>query len=374
MNAMQFSAMTMNMLLPGKDDPEDDHRIVELAVEQSIWLAELGFNPWYTDHHFRGPWHSNSMQFASYVVPQIPRERYVGFGVLSIPFYHPLRLVESMNLLDQLTKGRALFGVGSGWQGLEPAGLGVDPEYHASGRAAEDTLDVMERLWRFRNGDPEFTFSVGSNSGRISRRVMPAPYTKPNPTIIRTASREPSLVRAAQKGWPAFLGILGADLAKQTRLYQQALAEANHPPEVVEHCLRWCSCDWLSVTVAETDEEALERALIARAETMAIRTSYIEGVGKLDGPVIKAKPGESTAEGYAKGQDMITTIAGSPDTIAGKVQELADLGINHLHLRFLGEWDGETRYINEDSATLFAAEVMPRFTQPADTRASAGRM
>lgn len=363
---MQFSAMTMNMLLPGNDDPDDDHRIIGLAVEQSIWLAELGYNPWYTDHHFRGPWHSNSMQLASYVVPHIPRDRYVGFGVLSIPFYHPLRLVESMNLLDQLTRGKALFGVGSGWQGLEPESLGVDAAYHASGRAAEDTLDVMERLWRFRNGDPEFTFEVGSNSGRIRRRVMPAPYTRPNPIIIRTASREASLVRAAQKGWPAFLGILGADLAEHTRIYRRALDEANHPPEVVEHCLRWCSCDWLAVTVAETDEEALAREKRARAETMAIRTSYIERVGKLDGPVIKAKPGKSTADGYAKGQDMMATIAGSPDTIAAKVQELADLGINHLHVRFLGEWDGETRHINEASAKLFATEVMPRFTQTAE--------
>ncbi len=145
------------------DDPGDDNRIIDMAVAQSIWLAELGYHVWFTDHHFRGPWHSNPMQFASYVAPLIPRDRYMGFGVLSIPFYHPVRLVESMNLLDQLTKGKVLFGVGSGWQGTEPTGLGIDPELHASGRLAEETLDVMERLWGFQYGDPEYSFSVGSN-------------------------------------------------------------------------------------------------------------------------------------------------------------------------------------------------------------------
>src|SRR5476651_2399134 len=144
---MQFSAMTMNMFFPDYDDPEEDHRVIEMTVEQSIWLAELGYNVWFTDHHFRGPWHSNTLQFAAYVAPQLPRDRYIGFGVLSIPFYHPLRLVESMNLLDHLTQGRVLFGVGSGWPGVEPTGLGVDATYHGSGRAAEDTLDVMDRLW-----------------------------------------------------------------------------------------------------------------------------------------------------------------------------------------------------------------------------------
>jgi alkanesulfonate monooxygenase SsuD/methylene tetrahydromethanopterin reductase-like flavin-dependent oxidoreductase (luciferase family) len=353
--------MTMNMFFPDNDDPDDDARIIDMTVAQSIWFAELGYHVWFTDHHFRGPWHSNPMQFAAYVAPLIPRERHIGFGVLSIPFYHPVRLVESMNLLDQLTKGKVLFGVGSGWQGTEPDGLGIDPELHASGRLAEETLDVMERLWGFRNGEPEYSFSVGSNSGRIKRRVMPAPFSKPHPTIIRVASREAGLMRAAQKGWPAFLGVLGADLREQMRLYRSALDEAGHPQAVKDNCLRWCSCDWVGVTVAGTDEEALEREQVARAETMAIRGRYAQRHGRLDGPVIKKTPGPSAPDAYAKGGDMRATVAGSPDTIAAKVRQLADLGINHVHLRFLGEWDGETRHICKTSAELFAREVMPRF-------------
>jgi alkanesulfonate monooxygenase SsuD/methylene tetrahydromethanopterin reductase-like flavin-dependent oxidoreductase (luciferase family) len=60
---------------------------------------------------------------------------------------------------------------------------------------------------------------------------------------------------------------------------------------------------------------------------------------------------------------MKATIAGSPDTFAAKVKQLADMGINHLHLRFLGEWDGETRHICKTSAELFAKEVLPRFVE-----------
>lgn len=353
--------MTMNMYLPDYSDPEEDHRIINMTVEQAIWFAELGYNVWFTDHHFKGPWHSNTMQFAAFVLPQLPRERYIGFGVLSIPFYHPLRLVESMNLLDHFSDGRVVFGVGSGWQGTEPAGLGIDPEYHASGQAAEDTLEVMQRLWSFRDGDPEYTFSIGHYSGHIKRRVMPAPYTKPHPIIIRVASRESALVRAAHMGWPAFLGIFGADLREQTRIYRTALAEANHPPEVVERCLAWCSTDWLSLCVADTDEEAKAREKVAQAEQMAIRQQYLARYGRLDGPVMKPTAGKSTAEAYAKGGDMMASVAGSPDTVAAKIQELVDVGINHLHLRFIGEWAGNTRQTAKESAELFAREIMPRF-------------
>ncbi len=367
---MQFSAMTMNMFFPSTDDPGDDTRIIDMAVAQSVWFAELGYHVWFTDHHFRGPWHSNPMQFASYVAPLIPRDRYIGFGVLSIPFYHPVRLVESMNLLDQQTKGKVLFGVGSGWQGTEPTGLGIDPELHASGRLGEETLDVMERLWSFKNGDPELSFAVGSNTGRIKRRIMPAPYSKPYPTIIRVATREAGLVKAAQKGWPVFVGVLGADLRETMQTYRRALDAANHPQEVKDNCLRWCSYDWIGVTVADTDAKALERENLAKAETMAIRTSFAQRHGRIDGPVVKtptATPDQAKADTYAKGGDMRATIAGTPDTVAAKVKQLADMGINHLHLRFLGEWAGETRHICKESAELFAKEVLPRFddAQPA---------
>lgn len=358
---MQFSAMTLNMYFPVDHTARDDHYIIHEAVEQSIYLAELGYNPWYTDHHFRGPWHSNPMQFAAYVAPQIPRERYIGFGLLSIPFYHPLRLVESMNLLDQLTSGKVLFGMGSGWQGHEPAGLGVPKEYHASGQAAEDTLDVVERLWKFQNGDETYQFVVGSNSGTIDRRVTPSPFTLPHPIVIRAASRDASLARAGEKGYPAFLGLFNHDLRRTSAIYRRALAAANHTPEVIATCMQWSCVDWLAVTVAETDEAALAAEARAKAEQLDIRTRYMAQFGMTNGPVIRAKAGTSTADAYAKGEDMRESIVGSPDTVAACIQELVDAGVNHVHLRFLGEWLGETRDVCRTSAELFAREVMPRF-------------
>src|SRR4029079_11805489 len=104
------------------------------------------------------------------------------------------------------------------------------------------------------------------------------------------------------------------------------------------------------VTVAATDEEALEREKLARAETLAIRGSFIERHGKMDGPVMKATPGQSTADAYAKGGDMKATIAGTPDTIAAKVKQLADMGINHLHLHFSRQHAGATQHLSHTTA------------------------
>jgi alkanesulfonate monooxygenase SsuD/methylene tetrahydromethanopterin reductase-like flavin-dependent oxidoreductase (luciferase family) len=360
---MDFSTMILSMYVAAADGPDEDERVIGLAIEQSLLAGKLGFNPWFTEHHFRGPWHSNPMQFAAYLAPQLPRDCYLGFGVLSTPYYHPVRLVESMNLLDQLTKGRTLYGLGSGFPGREPAGLGVAADYHGSGQAAIDTLDIVENLWKFRTGDPEYNFEMPTQRGKIVRRVTPAPYRKRHPIIIRTASRDEALITAANKGWPTFLGTFGYDapLIDQVRLYRKVLAEANHPPEVIEECMRWCTCDWLAVVVANTDAEAMARAEEAKAEQLAFRRYYVEHYGSLDGPVVKRKPGESVAAAYAAGGDSFALIAGHPDTVAAKVQVLADLGINHLLARFLGEWVGKTRYISEESMRLFSQQVTPRF-------------
>ena len=358
---MDFSTLVLTMYLSADDRPEEDERVISVAIEQSLTAGELGFNPWYTEHHFRGPWHSNPIQFASYIAPQLPKHVYLGFGVLSAPYYHPVRLVESMNLLDQLTRGRALFGLGSGFPGIEPVAMGLDAEYHRSGRAAEETIEIMQRLWAFRIGDPEYAFETPTQRGTIRRRVMPGPYRKRHPIVIRTARRDASVVQAARNGWPAFLGTFGSSLTEQARLYQRVLAESNHPEDVVEECLRWCTCDWLSVVVADTDAEAKASADLARAEQFAIRCRFVEKHGPTEGPVAVWKPGQPASAAFVAGGDMWDIIAGNPDTVAARVQELVELGINHLLVRFMGEWTGETRNISEKSMRMFAQEVAPRF-------------
>ena len=92
-----------------------------------------------------------------------------------------------------------------------------------------------------------------------------------------------------------------------------------------------------------------------------MRDQHNESCGPIHGPVVGQSPGQPSAAAFAAGGDMKALIAGTPDTVAARVQELVDLGINHLLVRFLGEWSGETRSISEASMRLFAKEVIPRF-------------
>jgi alkanesulfonate monooxygenase SsuD/methylene tetrahydromethanopterin reductase-like flavin-dependent oxidoreductase (luciferase family) len=100
----------------------------------------------------------------------------------------------------------------------------------------------------------------------------------------------------------------------------------------------------------------------ARAERMELRERFLRrSDAPLHGPTSVNGNGRSSASQFAAGGDMSRVIAGSPDTVADEVQKVAALGINHLLVRFLGEWHGETRWIFEQSMQLFAERVMPLF-------------
>ena len=279
------------------------------------------------------------MQFASYVAPLIPRDRYMGFGVLSIPFYHPVRLVESMNLLDQLTKGKVLFGVGSGWQGTEPNGLGVDPEAPRLGppRRGDARRDGAAVGLQVRRSGIQLLGRRQQRPDQAARHAGAVLQAVPDDHSRCDPRGGPSSGRRRRAG-RSLSASSAPTCANRCRLYRRALDEANHPQDVKDNCLRWCSYDWVGVTVAETDEEALAREKLARAETMAIRGSFVKRHGRIGWAGDQDRhPAQSAADAYAKGGDMKATIAGTPDTVAAKVKQLAEMGINHLHLRFLGE-------------------------------------
>src|SRR3712207_859459 len=85
----------------------------------------------------------------------------LGALVSILPFYHPLRLIEEVCMLDHLSGGRLQVGIGRGITAIEHTFWGVDPaEGHL--RHAEtleilvqgltsDTLNHQGRFYRFDN-------------------------------------------------------------------------------------------------------------------------------------------------------------------------------------------------------------------------------
>ena len=132
---------------------ERDMRLIEL-------LDELDYDEaWVGEHHSAGWETIASPEVFMGIAAQRTRRIMLGTGVISLPYHHPLMVANRMVLLDHLTRGRVMLGVGPGallqrrpdarHRRPEPARAdgGVARRHHAA--ADRDRADhLQERLVR----------------------------------------------------------------------------------------------------------------------------------------------------------------------------------------------------------------------------------
>ncbi|MEO7247378.1 MAG: LLM class flavin-dependent oxidoreductase [Novosphingobium sp.] len=108
--------------------PDQDRKLMQDLEAHALAASQKGFDAIFMpDHHFNGymPMASDSFIFAAYLCAKMPNMHF-GFSVVSVPLHHPVRFAERVNILDQLTGGKLLVGVGSGTTPEEMIGFAVN--------------------------------------------------------------------------------------------------------------------------------------------------------------------------------------------------------------------------------------------------------
>jgi limonene 1,2-monooxygenase len=103
-----------------------------LALERDLQLIEhldeLGFNEaWFGEHHSAGYEIIASPEVFIAAAAQRTRHIRLGTGVSSLPYHHPFMLADRLVLLDHLTRGRLMIGVGPGALPSDAFMMGIDP-------------------------------------------------------------------------------------------------------------------------------------------------------------------------------------------------------------------------------------------------------
>lgn len=351
--------------------PEEDRRLMQDLEGHALRASERGFDAIFLpDHHFNGymPVASDSFIFAGYLAAKMPYMHF-GFSVVSVPLHHPVRFTERVNILDQLTDGKLLVGVGSGTTPEEMIGFAVN--YKEASALAERNLEVAEALWAKRMDDPAVVIDNGPYQGRVLQRITPAPYTPGHARLMPVAMKEASARRAAVNGWPAFIpaftppNIGGTEPFTHVRKYFDAykamLLEAGHGPDVVAGALDWTTHTYQVVHVAPTDEQA-------RDELMVILRAYQDAVEREAEFNARAESDEANKKTdrtpNALTDDWIGTwcLYGSPETVVEHLRPYAELGIgNVLCGTTTGPLTEERLRLGDQTIDLLSREVMPAF-------------
>jgi limonene 1,2-monooxygenase len=182
-----------------------------LALQRDLDLIchmdRLGYDEaWIGEHHSAGTELIASPEIFIATAAERTRHIKLGTGVVSLPYHNPLWAVERIVLLDHLTRGRIMFGVGPGALPTDSIMIGLDPEQTRP--ALEDGLDVAMRLLT----SEEPVTADGPNYTLREARLHLRPYSDPLFDIAVAAVASPSGPRLAGKYGVGLLSV-GATLA-----------------------------------------------------------------------------------------------------------------------------------------------------------------
>ena len=166
------------------------HRDLELIQ----WLDELGYDEAWVGEHHSGGWETiSSPEVFLAMAAERTRNIRLGTGVVSLPYHHPFMAASRMVLLDHLTRGRAMFGVGPGALPSDAAMLGIDPT--TTRARMDESLGVIMRL--FTEIDP--ISHVSDWFVLKDARLQMRPFSTPHMPIAVTAVGSPAGMQAAGK-------------------------------------------------------------------------------------------------------------------------------------------------------------------------------
>lgn len=345
---MKFS----NFLFPAAMSAADDGRIIDETLQEAQLTDALGYDTiWLAEHHFDGiVAYVDPISFAAALAVATTRAR-IGFAVAQMALHHPIRFAEQIALLDHLSKGRMIVGLGRGtaYNIYDYQGYGID-HTEAQGRF-EEAEAIMFKAWK---GQP--LEHQGKFFNLKLPELRPGVFTKPHPYVIRASATEHGMLDIARKGNPFMMNVQSnAVTAQRMDLYGQTLRELGLDEPTIAAKTDECWV-WRNVFVAETDAEA-ERiavpAFIAMHEHRVAMRNRIYAEQKAS--ILPMPPPGAAPPAHAAIEHAL--VYGSPATVAEKLAPLKATGVGGLIMQFrLGPMSYEQAAA---SLTLFNQKVAP---------------
>jgi len=175
-------------------------------TEAARKAEKLGFKAFIIPDHFMRPKPRNSIVYESWTALAALATQtttiLLGTGVTPVTFYSPSILAKRVASLDHMSKGRTIFGAGSGWicEEFEAYGVPFDPPGIRFQKMIEG-IEIIKGLWT--SEDP-FTYH-GKYYALKDAVLLPKPLQKPHPPIW-LGGRSTRVLKATVKygqGWYA---------------------------------------------------------------------------------------------------------------------------------------------------------------------------
>jgi len=333
----------------------DDADIVRNETAIATMAEPLGFDKlWCVEHHFTDyaacP---DNLQFLSYIAART-QKLLLATGAVIVPWNDPLRVVEKISLLDHLSGGRAVLGLGRGLARCEYAPFGIDMG-ESRARFDEASRMILDAL------DKGFIEGEGAFYPQPRVEIRPRPPKGLRDRFYCVGMSPESVQQAAQLGarlmifsqqtWEMFKDGALAEYRKSYRAHHD-----SEPPPPLTGDLVFCHED------AERAEELAMRympnyflTIIKHYEIMGEHFKDAKGYEHYAtaSDLFKQVGLEVAADVYCSVQTW-----GTPQMILEKLRWRQEL-IGGFELNLISNYGGMPFEEAEKSIRLFASEVLP---------------
>jgi limonene 1,2-monooxygenase len=330
---------------------EDPTLALERDLELIQWLDYLGFDEaWIGEHHSAGWELITSPELFIGVAAERTRHIKLGTGVVSLPYHHPLMVANRMVLLDHLTRGRVMLGVGPGALVTDALMLGIEP--NSLRPRMEEAMGVIVRLLT----DPEPISHQGEWFQLHNARLHLRPYTRPHmPLAVAAAGSPAGMVLAGKFG----LSVLSVSMPRGEESLRDFWGIAEQT--AAEHGKTVSRDEWrlvLHVHLAETREQALAEV---RTRAGAYWRDYFEDTVGFPRPFESSK--DQVVDGMA---ERHIWCIGTPDDLIDTIRQLDERSGGFGGILTTGV-DWATREQIRHSYELLARYVKPVFQGSLDS-------
>ena len=299
-------------LLPQRNPATPAGQVFAETVEQVKLAEAIGLDiVWFAEHHFSNYCLCVSpLVMAAYCASMTERIR-LGSGVVVLPLYDPVRLIEEVATVDVMSGGRLVLGIGSGYQPYEFERFGMTLD-----ESIDRSLEILEMM-ELAYSQETFSYD-GKYYQQPPSSLAIKPLQKPAPEIyvagmmrderMRRRLVEKGYVPLAQPRWgPASMMV---DTRREfEEMYREYGKNDAHVPMAV---LRW-----LNVTASH--EESLAAADALRY-TYRVALACRGGYQRMDGAIHR--------EIEAEGEPRLEQIA--EYALIGDVETITDQMANEI--------------------------------------------
>ncbi len=255
------------------------------------------------------------------------------------PLHNPMELAEQFAMIDQLSHGRLIMGVASGYHPGYSEFFNVP--HQKRGAMFEEAFDIILRAW----SEKKFSYD-GQFYKFHDVELTPKPYQRPRPEIWVGGMFPKTIARAGKLGdaWCSDPFPLDKDhWLEQVQLYRKAAKDSGNRSQVVLMRDAWC---------ARTRKEADELFLPIAIEELLFYFRY---------GILTHHPDFKQESDFTLDRVRKHFITGNPDDCIKRIEMYGnEYDVDYLVIRFRLPKGPDGKSVLK-SLEVFGKEVMPKY-------------